>query len=140
MREWGQGWSSALFYYGDDALNRYRFERVDLRGQAHSLGRANVELAGMLQQRLDNQPTTWADNNYDHRQVLYFNSVRVLMGAQSRMTLLSLPRRWQRGLLLLCLLLSVPAWSADILLTAAEDGARVQAFVQALTQQRPTTV
>ncbi|NMX49657.1 ABC transporter substrate-binding protein [Pseudomonas veronii] len=60
------------------------------------------------------------------------------MGAQSRMTLLSLPRRWQRGLLLLlCLLLSVPAWSADILLTAAEDGAGVQAFVQALTQQRP---
>ncbi len=53
------------------------------------------------------------------------------------MTLLSLPRRWQRGLLLLCLLLSVPAWSADILLTAAEDGAGVQAFVQALTQQRP---
>src|SRR5450830_1314042 len=59
------------------------------------------------------------------------------MGDQSRMTLLSPPRRWQRGLLLLCLLLSVPAWSADILLTAAEDGAGVQAFVQALALQRP---
>ena len=31
LREWGQGWSSALFYYGDDALNQYRFQRVDLR-------------------------------------------------------------------------------------------------------------
>ena len=59
------------------------------------------------------------------------------MGDQSRTTLLSPPRRWQRCLLLLCLLLSVPAWSADILLTAAEDGAGVQAFVQALALQRP---
>ncbi|WP_371920067.1 TonB-dependent receptor plug domain-containing protein [Pseudomonas sp. LH1G9] len=75
LREWGQGWSSALFYYGDDALNRYRFERVDLRvAKRMALGNANVELAGMLQQRLDNQPTTWADNNYDHRQVLYFSA------------------------------------------------------------------
>lgn len=31
LRDWGQGWSSALFYYGDDALNGYRFERVDTR-------------------------------------------------------------------------------------------------------------
>ncbi len=31
LREWGQGWYSALFYYGDDALNDYRFERVDMR-------------------------------------------------------------------------------------------------------------
>lgn len=27
----GAGWSSALFYYGDDALNQYRYERLDLR-------------------------------------------------------------------------------------------------------------
>jgi iron complex outermembrane receptor protein len=39
-----------------------------------ALGKANVELAGMLQQRLDNQPTTWADNTYDHRHVLYFSA------------------------------------------------------------------
>ena len=31
MRDWGQGWSSALFYYGDDSLNGHRFERFDLR-------------------------------------------------------------------------------------------------------------
>ncbi|KAF1032111.1 MAG: Colicin I receptor [Pseudomonas sp.] len=75
MREWGQGWSSGLFYYGDDALNQYRFERVDLRiAKRIALGKANLELAGMLQQRLDGQPTTWPDNNYDQRHVLYFSA------------------------------------------------------------------
>ncbi len=75
LREWGHGWSSALFYYGDDALNQYRFERVDLRvAKRIALGKANVELAGMLQQRLDDQPTTWADNTYDQRHVLYFSA------------------------------------------------------------------
>ncbi len=75
LREWGQGWSSALFYYGNDALNGYRYERADLRvAKRIALGKANVELAGMLQQRLDNQPTTWADNHYDHRHVLYFSA------------------------------------------------------------------
>ena len=59
------------------------------------------------------------------------------MADQSRMTLLLLSRLWRRGVLLACLLLAVPAWSADILLTAAEDGAGVQAFTQALAQQRP---
>ncbi|TVT88635.1 ABC transporter substrate-binding protein [Pseudomonas sp. RGB] len=59
------------------------------------------------------------------------------MGDQSRMTLRFLPRLWRRGVLLACLLLSAPVWSADILLTAAEDGAGVQAFAQALAQRRP---
>jgi len=59
------------------------------------------------------------------------------MGDQSRMILRFLPRLWRRGVLLACLLLSAPVWSADILLTAAEDGAGVQAFAQALTQRRP---
>ncbi|NVZ71657.1 ABC transporter substrate-binding protein [Pseudomonas costantinii] len=59
------------------------------------------------------------------------------MGDQSRMTLLLVSRLWRRGLLLVCLLLTAPAWSADILLTAAEDGAGVQAFAQALARQRP---
>ncbi|NVZ51245.1 ABC transporter substrate-binding protein [Pseudomonas sp. B6002] len=59
------------------------------------------------------------------------------MGDQSRMTLLFVSRLWRRGLLLACLLLTAPAWSADILLTAAEDSAGVQAFAQALAQQRP---
>lgn len=59
------------------------------------------------------------------------------MDAPSRMTLFFIPRLWRRALLLACLLLAAPAWSADILLTAAEDGAGVRAFTQALAQQRP---
>ena len=39
-----------------------------------ALGKANLELAGMLQQRLDRQPTTHVDNNYDQRHVLYFSA------------------------------------------------------------------
>jgi hypothetical protein len=58
------------------------------------------------------------------------------MGDQSRMTLF-FSRLWRRGLLLACLLLTTPAWSAEILLTAAEDSAGVQAFAQALARQRP---
>ncbi|MFS2096025.1 TonB-dependent receptor plug domain-containing protein [Pseudomonas sp. Pseusp11] len=75
LRNWGQGWNSALFYYGADALNGYRFERVDTRiAKRIGLGKANLELAGILQQRLDNQPTTFVDNNYDERRVLYFSA------------------------------------------------------------------
>ncbi|MGE8188433.1 TonB-dependent receptor plug domain-containing protein [Pseudomonas sp. NPDC086278] len=75
LRNWGSGWNSALFYYGDDALNGYRFERADTRiAKRVGLGKANLELAGILQQRLDNQPTTFADNNYDERRVLYFSA------------------------------------------------------------------
>lgn len=59
------------------------------------------------------------------------------MAAPSRMTLFFISRLWCRGLLLACLLLAAPAWSADILLTAAEDGAGVRAFTQALAHERP---
>ena len=59
------------------------------------------------------------------------------MGDSSRMTCLLITTLWRRAVLLVCLLLPAPAWSADILLTAAEDGAGVQAFAQALAQQRP---
>lgn len=59
------------------------------------------------------------------------------MRDQSRMTLLLISRLWRRGVLLLCLSLAAPAWSADILLTAAENGDGVQAFVQALAERRP---
>ena len=75
LRNWGHGWNSALFYYGDDALNGYRFERVDTRiAKRIGLGKASLELAGVLQQRLDSQPTTFVDNNYDERRVLYFSA------------------------------------------------------------------
>ncbi|MNH45310.1 hypothetical protein D3C79_1077150 [compost metagenome] len=69
------GWSSALFYYGDDALNQYRFARVDLRvAKRLRWERTSLELAGMLQQRLDDEPTTIYDNRYDSRQVLSFSA------------------------------------------------------------------
>lgn len=75
MRDWGRGWNSALFYYGDDALNGYCFEQVDARiAKRIGLGKASLELAGVLQQRLDNQPTTLIDNNYDQRHVMYFSA------------------------------------------------------------------
>ncbi|WP_160106593.1 TonB-dependent receptor plug domain-containing protein [Pseudomonas izuensis] len=75
LRDWGHGWNSALFYYGDDALNDYRFERVDTRiAKRIGLGKASLELAGVMQQRLDNQPTTFVDNNYDERRVMYFSA------------------------------------------------------------------
>ncbi|MNJ09429.1 Colicin I receptor precursor [compost metagenome] len=75
LRNWGRGWSSALFYYGDDALNQYRFERVDLRvAKQITWDRTQLELAGMLQQRLDDEPTSNVDNYYDSRHVLYFSA------------------------------------------------------------------
>jgi iron complex outermembrane receptor protein len=75
LRDWGQGWNSSLFYYGDNALNGYRFERVDTRiAKRIPLGKAQLQLAGVLQQRLDNEPTTFVDNNYDERRVMYFSA------------------------------------------------------------------
>ncbi|MFJ4194906.1 TonB-dependent receptor plug domain-containing protein [Pseudomonas sp. NPDC089534] len=75
LRDWGQGWSSALFYYGDNALNGYRFERVDTRiAKRIPLGKAQLQLAGVLQQRLDHEPTTFVDNNYDERRTMYFSA------------------------------------------------------------------
>lgn len=68
IREWGDGWSSALFYYGDDALNQYRFERLDLRlAKRFRIQGSNLELAALWQQRLDDEPTTMVQNRYDSR-------------------------------------------------------------------------
>ena len=75
MRDWGKGWSSAVFYYGDDQLNERRFERVDLRlAKRFDLGRTEVELAGMLQQRLDDEALTWRENLFDDRRLVYFSA------------------------------------------------------------------
>ena len=59
------------------------------------------------------------------------------MGDSSRMTFCFIYSLCRRAALLACLLLAQPAWSADILLTAAEDGVGVQTFTRALAQQRP---
>lgn len=68
LREWGLGWSSAVFYYGDDALNQYRYERVDLRvAKRFKVQGSDLELAALWQQRLDDEPTTAIQNRYDSR-------------------------------------------------------------------------
>ncbi|MBV2133046.1 TonB-dependent receptor [Pseudomonas sp. MAP12] len=75
LHDWGRGWSSSLFYYGADSLNEYRFERTDLRvAKRLQFGNHRVELAGLLQQRLDDEPLGWEDNNYDERQVFWFSA------------------------------------------------------------------
>lgn len=75
MRDWGQGWSSALFYYGDDALNQYRYERIDLRvAKRLRVYGSSLELAALWQQRLDDQPTTIEQNRYDSRHRLSFSA------------------------------------------------------------------
>ncbi len=75
MRDWGWGWSSGLFYYGADLLNERRFERLDLRlAKRLYLGGTELELAGVLQQRLDDEPLTWRENLYDDRRQLYFSA------------------------------------------------------------------
>lgn len=68
LRDWGQGWSSALFYYGDDALNQYRYERIDLRlAKRFKIQGSQLELAALWQQRLDDEPVTIPQNRYDSR-------------------------------------------------------------------------
>jgi iron complex outermembrane receptor protein len=75
LRDWGQDWSSALFYYGADQLNQYRFERLDLRvAKRIAIGGAALELSGVLQQRLDDEPLSWQQNNHDQRHLLYFSA------------------------------------------------------------------
>ncbi|MNZ35349.1 Vitamin B12 transporter BtuB precursor [compost metagenome] len=75
LRDWGHDWSSSLFYYGADSLNQYRFERVDLRlAKRLRLGSGQLELAGVLQQRLDDEPLGWPNNNYDERRVFWISA------------------------------------------------------------------
>jgi iron complex outermembrane receptor protein len=75
LREWGDGWSSGLFYLGDDALNGYRYERADLRlAKRLRWQGTRLELAALWQQRLDDEPTTLVQNRYDSRRRLSFSA------------------------------------------------------------------
>ncbi|WP_308812267.1 TonB-dependent receptor plug domain-containing protein [Pseudomonas entomophila] len=75
LRDWGDGWSSGVFYLGDDALNGYRYERADLRLAKRLRWQGNrLELAALWQQRLDDEPTTLAQNRYDSRRRLSFSA------------------------------------------------------------------
>lgn len=72
IRDWGDDWQSGLFYYGADQLNERRFERVDVRlAKRIRIGSSEVELAGVLQQRIDDEALTWPENLYDDRRVVY---------------------------------------------------------------------
>lgn len=75
LHEWGRGWSSSLFYYGADLLNERRFERADLRiAKRFKLGKSDLELALMVQQRLDDEALTWRENLYDERRLMYVSA------------------------------------------------------------------
>jgi iron complex outermembrane receptor protein len=39
-----------------------------------AIGSAALELAGVMQQRLDDEPLSWQENNYDERNLLYFSA------------------------------------------------------------------
>ena len=75
LHDWGAGWSSSLFYYGADLLNERRFERADLRiAKRLNLGKSDLELALMMQQRLDDEALTWRENLYDQRRLVYVSA------------------------------------------------------------------
>jgi iron complex outermembrane receptor protein len=75
LHDWGYGWSHSVFYYGADALNERRFERLDLRvAKRFRIGAADLELSGLLQQRLDDEALTWRENIYDDRRTLRFTA------------------------------------------------------------------
>lgn len=75
LRDWGLGWSSGLFYYGADRLNERRFERTDLRlAKRTAIAGSTLEVAGVLQWRLDDEALTWRENNYDERRLFYVSA------------------------------------------------------------------
>ncbi|VFT36125.1 putative outer membrane receptor protein [Pseudomonas aeruginosa] len=75
MHDWGQGWSSALFYLWRRLAQWTSFRtRRPAPGKRIPLGKAALELAGVLQQRLDDEPLTFPDNRYDSRHLLYFSA------------------------------------------------------------------
>lgn len=75
MHQWGAGWSSSVFYYGADLLNERRFERADVRiAKEFVFKRSTLQLAALLQQRLDDEPLTWVENIYSDRQQWSFTA------------------------------------------------------------------
>lgn len=69
MHEWNHDWHSSVFYYGAEQLNEYTFARTDWRlakrfQLAHD---QRLEIALMWQLRLDDEPQTWEENNYQSR-------------------------------------------------------------------------
>lgn len=75
LHDWNDGWKSSLMYFGADALNGYRFERLDTRlAKRFALGKGELELAGVWQQRLDDEPLSWPNNRFDQRHLFYLTA------------------------------------------------------------------
>jgi iron complex outermembrane receptor protein len=76
LRNWAGSVESSIIYYGADALNERRFERLDGRlAKRFSLGSTNeLELALNWQFRLDDEALTWGENLYDDRSHVYLSA------------------------------------------------------------------
>ena len=76
IRSWPAGIESSLIYYGADQLNERRFERVDTRLEKEfALGqRSHLNLALVLQHRLDDEPLTWDENRYESQNHYYLSA------------------------------------------------------------------
>ncbi|HCB44030.1 MAG: TonB-dependent receptor [Pseudomonadales bacterium] len=76
LRNWAGSVESSIIYYGADALNERRFERLDGRlAKRFSLGSTSeLELALNWQFRLDDEALTWDENLYDDRSHVYLSA------------------------------------------------------------------
>lgn len=76
LRNWAGNIDSSIIYYGADALNERRFERLDGRlAKRFSLGSSSeLELALNWQFRLDDEALTWDENLYDDRSHVYLSA------------------------------------------------------------------
>lgn len=76
LRNWAGSVESSIIYYGADALNERRFERLDGRlAKRFSLGSTSeLELALNWQFRLDDEALIWDENLYDDRSHVYLSA------------------------------------------------------------------
>lgn len=76
LREWPAAIHSSVIYYGSDALNERRFERVDGRlAKRFMLGTdSSIELAATIQHRLDDEGLTWPENLFEEQNHYYLSA------------------------------------------------------------------
>ncbi|MEH6565417.1 MAG: TonB-dependent receptor [Halopseudomonas sp.] len=76
LRTWPARIESSLIYYGADQLNERRFERLDFRlAKGFAIGqRSQLNLALVLQHRLDDEALTWSENVYDDPNHYYLSA------------------------------------------------------------------
>ncbi|SDR93286.1 iron complex outermembrane recepter protein [Halopseudomonas sabulinigri] len=76
LHSWPAQIESSVIYYGADQLNERRFERLDLRlAKDFDIGQASqLNLALVVQHRLDDEALTWSENLYDSRNHYYLSA------------------------------------------------------------------